>query len=126
MKALHAKDISKKDAAAEAPNLPATADRATSTDTSVEGEMLSELATLFSGDLARYRNVLVLADDPREAISGAQFLQPQTLSTLMARFRPQFATADQRGLASIWANQYFMRLFPPVISAALLLDHYLV
>ena len=122
MKALHAKDISKKDAAAEAPNLPATADRATSTDTSVEGEMLSELATLFSGDLARYRNVFVVADDPREAISGAQFLQPQTLSTLMARFRPQFATADQRGLASIWANQYFMRLFPPVISAALLLD----
>ncbi|MGG5873109.1 siderophore-iron reductase FhuF [Pseudomonas peli] len=84
--------------------------------------MLSELATLFSGDLARYRNVFVAADDPREAISGAQFLQPQTLSTLMARFRPQFATADQRGLASIWANQYFMRLFPPVISAALLLD----
>lgn len=84
--------------------------------------MLSELATLFSGDLARYRNVFVVAGDPREAISGAQFLQPQTLSTLMARFRPQFATADQRGLASIWANQYFMRLFPPVISAALLLD----
>ena len=72
--------------------------------------MLSELATLFSGDLARYRNVFVAADDPREAISGEEFLQPQTLSTLMARFRPQFATADQRGLASIWANQYFMRL----------------
>ena len=102
--------------------MPATVAPATSTDTSVEGEMLSELATLFSGDLTRYRNVFVAADDPREAFSGAQFLQPQTLSTLMARFRPQFATADQRGLASIWANQYFMRLFPPVISAALLLD----
>ena len=122
MTALHAKDISKKGAAAEAANLSAAAVPATSTDTSVEGEMLSELATLFSGDLARYRNVFVAAGDPREAISGAQFLQPQMLSELMMRFRPQFATADQRGLASIWANQYFMRLLPPVISAALLLD----
>lgn len=86
------------------------------------GELLGGLTPLFSGDLTRYRNVLVAADDSREAISGAEFLQPQMLSTLMARFRPQFATADQRGLASIWANQYFMRLFPPVISAALLLN----
>ncbi len=85
-------------------------------------EMLGALAPLFSGDLARYRNVFLAADDPREAISGAEFLQPQMLSELMARFRPQFALADQRGLASIWANQYFMRLFPPVISAALLLN----
>jgi ferric iron reductase protein FhuF len=122
MKALHAKDFPKKNAAVETTNLSAASAPAVSTDTSAEGEVLSELATLFSGDLARYRNVFVAADDPREAISGAQFLQPQTLSTLMARFRPQFATADQRGLASIWANQYFMRLFPPVISAALLLN----
>ncbi|MNQ10714.1 Ferric iron reductase protein FhuF [compost metagenome] len=119
---MHAKYFPKKDVTVEPPNLSATANPATSTDTAAAGEMLAGLATLFSGDLARYRNVFALADDPREAISGAEFLQPHTLSALMARFRPQFATADQRGLASIWANQYFMRLFPPVISAALLLD----
>jgi len=41
---------------------------------------------------------------------------------MMARFRPQFAQEDQRALASIWANHYFMCLLPPVISAALLLN----
>ena len=119
---MRAKDFPKNNAAPEPQRLSVMADQATPTDTHVAGEMLSGLATLFSGDLARYRNVLVAADDPREAISGVEFLQPQTLSALMARFRPHFAAADQRGLASIWANQYFMRLFPPVISAALLLD----
>lgn len=77
---------------------------------------------LFSVDLVRYRNVFVWAADPREAMSGAEFLQPYALSALMAHFRPQFAVANQRGLASIWANQYFMRLFPLVICAAFLLN----
>lgn len=94
------------------------ADRSDSVPSS---ELLAELDTLFVGDLVRFRNVFVRVDDPREAISGYDFLQPQTLSALMARFRPQFAAADQRGLASIWVNQYFIRLFPPAISAALLL-----
>jgi ferric iron reductase protein FhuF len=118
MKALQAKEFPIKVKSVEPTRLPV----APAADDAAAGEMLGALAPLFSGDLARYRNVFVAADDPREAISGAEFLQPQMLSELMARFRPQFASADQRGLASIWANQYFMRLFPPVISAALLLN----
>lgn len=120
---MRSKDFSRHADAVVPTSPPAAADSAAIiSGDAAAGEVLGGLATLFSGDLARYRNVLVLADDSREAISGAEFLQPHTLSALMARFRPQFAAADQRGLASIWANQYFMRLFPPVISAALLLD----
>lgn len=123
MKALRAKDFPKNADATEPTRLPvASGSMGLTQGGAAAGEVLGGLATLFSGDLARYRNVFVLADDPREAIGGAEFLQPHRLSALMARFRPQFATSDPRGLASIWANQYFMRLFPPVISAALLLD----
>lgn len=85
-------------------------------------ELLGELDDLLIGDLARFRHVLVATQTPGAVISGQAFIQGQTLSTLMARFRPQFASADQRGLASIWFNQYLARLLPPVISAALLLD----
>ncbi|MGX5219658.1 siderophore-iron reductase FhuF [Pseudomonas segetis] len=84
--------------------------------------LLAGLEPLFVGQLAKFRNVFVLKDDPREAIAGSDFLSAQTLTELMVKFRPQFAAADQRGLASIWANQYFNRLFPAVISAVLLLD----
>jgi ferric iron reductase protein FhuF len=122
VKALRGKDFFEKGTAIESPNVPVIAGPAPSMDSPAAGEMLLGLHSLFSEDLARYRNVFVHADDPREAISGPEFLQPGTLSTLMARFRPQFAAADQRGLASIWINQYFNRLFPPVISAALLLN----
>lgn len=84
--------------------------------------MLDVLAPLFGGDFARYREVLVLRDDPREAIAGRDFLNPQTLEALMARFRPEFVGEDPRGLASLWSGNYFVRLIPPVVSAALLLN----
>lgn len=84
--------------------------------------MIDVLAPLFGGDLARFREVLVLRGDPRDAMAGADFLKPQILEGLMERFRPEFVGEDRRGLASLWSGNYFVRLIPPVVAAALLLN----
>lgn len=85
--------------------------------------MIDTLESIFRGNFARYRTVLALRDDPREAIAGPDFLRPQTLREMMVRFRPEFVAEDPRGLASLWSKNYFVRLIPPVMAAALLLNY---
>lgn len=84
--------------------------------------MIDEFNSVFRGNFAVYGAVLVLRDDPREAIAGPDFLRPQTLRDLMERFRPEFVAEDSRGLASLWSKNYFVRLIPPVVAVALLLN----
>lgn len=74
---------------------------------------------LFRGRLARFGEALAFAGDARTWLSGDDFLQAHTLGRLQACFRPQFAAADPRGLASVWSKQYFQRLLPPLLCAAL-------
>ncbi len=86
---------------------------------------LSRLSFLLAGPYAFYRDVLTLADDPRPALSGRELIRPETLDTLMRRFRPKDANNDRRAVASLWSKEYFLRLVPPVAAANLLLSWHL-
>lgn len=83
--------------------------------------VLSPLSSLFVGEYAFYREVLVLSDDPRRAINGLTFIQPETLALLLSRFGSHYSDSDRRALASVWSRDYFLRLIPPVLVADLVL-----
>ncbi len=84
---------------------------------------IAVLNGLYVGDFARYRHCLVLADDPRAAISLIDLLRPDSLDEQLLRFRPSGLEEDRRALVSHWSRHYFVRLIPPVTAAAVLLDH---
>ncbi|MCW3148499.1 siderophore-iron reductase FhuF [Stutzerimonas stutzeri] len=83
---------------------------------------IAALADLYVGEFAHYRDVLVLADDPRDALPLVELLLPRTLDEQLLRFRPQAVGEDRRALVSHWSRHYFVRLIPPVVAAATLLD----
>lgn len=84
--------------------------------------MIEALAPLFIGDFASYRETLVLADDPRPSVPLAELLSPEGLPELLARFAPQQPGGDRRALVSEWSKHYFVKLIPPVVAAALVLN----
>jgi len=85
--------------------------------------MIAALATIFAGELAPFADRLVLADDPREAMPGADLLDPGVLDGILARFATRYAVPEPRAVASLWAKWHFWSLLTPVVAASLLLDH---
>ena len=85
--------------------------------------MIAALAPLFIAEFAHYRDVLVLHDDPRAAVSLPTLLSADGFDDTLRRFSAQYAEGDRRGLASIWTKYYFIKLIPPVVAASLILDH---
>ncbi|WP_369959639.1 siderophore-iron reductase FhuF [Pseudomonas sp. MBLB4123] len=83
--------------------------------------MIPALAPLFQGPFGHYREVLVLADDPRPALSGPELVAPEQLEALLARFAPEQVGGDRRARVSLWSKYYFLRLIPPVVAASLVL-----
>jgi len=83
--------------------------------------ILSRLSFLFVEPYAFYRDVLTLADDPRPALPGTDFIRPETFDRLMSRYRPKDVNNDRRAVASLWSKEYFLRLVPPVAAVNLLL-----
>ena len=84
--------------------------------------MIPAIAPLFQGPFAHYRDVLTLADDPRPALSGREFVSSLRLEEQMLRFAPEHAEGDRRALLSLWSKYYFLRLIPPVLAAGLILN----
>ncbi|MFI8744018.1 siderophore-iron reductase FhuF [Pseudomonas sp. NPDC077186] len=84
--------------------------------------MIEALAPLFVGDFAAYRETLVLTDDPRPSVPLSELLSPQGLPQLLAGFAAEHAGGDPRALVSQWSKHYFVRLIPPVVAAALVLN----
>jgi ferric iron reductase protein FhuF len=85
--------------------------------------MIPALAPLFVGDFQHYRDVLVLADDPRVGVPLRTFLTSEYLDDILGRLGTAYPGSDPRGLASIWSKYYFIKLIPPVVAASLILDH---
>jgi len=85
--------------------------------------VIPALAPLFIADFAHYRDVLVLDDDPRPSMPLRIFFTSGAFDDTLSRFGEQYPDSDQRGLASIWAKYYFVKLVPPVVAASLILDH---
>ena len=69
--------------------------------------MIPALEPLFKGPLAPLGAWLALDDDPRPALSMAEYLNGDQLGDLLQRFAPQYASADQRGLVSLWGKYHF-------------------
>ena len=84
--------------------------------------MIPAIAPLFQGPFAHYRDVLTLADDPRPALFGREFVSSLRLEEQMLRFAPEHAEGDRRALLSLWSKYYFLRLIPPVLAAGLILN----
>ncbi|WP_137820210.1 siderophore-iron reductase FhuF [Pseudomonas sp. 2FG] len=84
--------------------------------------MIKAIAPLFQGPFAHYRDVLTLADDPRPALSGREFVSPERLEQQLLRFGPEYAEGDRRALLSLWSKYYFLRLIPPVLATGLILN----
>ncbi|MFT5782400.1 MAG: ferric iron reductase protein FhuF [Pseudomonas sp.] len=84
--------------------------------------MIAAIAPLFQGGFAHYREVLTLADDPRPALSGREFVRSGRLEEQLLQFAPEHADGDRRALLSLWSKYYFLRLIPPVLAAGLILN----
>lgn len=84
--------------------------------------MIEALAPLFAGPFASYRDTLVLRDDPRPSVPLTELLSPEGLPALLAGFAAEHAGGDRRALVSQWSKYYFVRLIPPVVAAALVLN----
>lgn len=84
--------------------------------------LIPELAALFTGDFAHYREVLVAATDPRPAFPARELVHPEGLTWLLRRYAPDRPDADLRALVSQWSRSYFLRLTVPTLTANLLLD----
>jgi len=83
--------------------------------------MIDVLAPLFRGDFEAYRDVLVLADDPRPATMYDELLAPDAFAELQRRFGQRYSGDDRRAWVSLWAKHYIVKLLPPVMGATLLL-----
>lgn len=84
--------------------------------------VIPALAPLFIADFEHYREVLVLADDPRPGVPLRTLSSAGYLGPLLTRFGTRYHVPDLRGVASIWSKYYFIKLIPPVVAASLLLD----
>ena len=84
--------------------------------------VIEALAPLFIGDFSSYRDNLVLHDDPRPSVPLRELLSDEGLPVLLARFGESYTGGDRRALLSQWSKHYFVRLIPPVVAAALVLN----
>jgi len=85
--------------------------------------MIEVLKPLFVGELAPYRDVLVLADDPRPSRPVADWLAPAVFEQVLSRYGSPRSADERRGLASEWSKDYLSRLLPPVVAATLVMGH---
>lgn len=85
--------------------------------------MIEILAPLFVGELAPYRDVLVLADDPRPSRPVRDWLAPAAFEHVLETYGAPRSEDARRGLASEWSKDYLLRLLPPVMAATLVLGH---
>jgi len=85
--------------------------------------VIPALAPLFTAGFVHYRDVLALNDDPRPSVPLSTFFRSGEFDDTLSRFGEQYPDSDRRGLASIWAKYYFVKLVPPVVAASLILDH---
>jgi ferric iron reductase protein FhuF len=85
--------------------------------------MIEVLKPLFVGELAPYRDVLVLADDPRPSRPVADWLAPTRFEQVLSTYGAPRNADERRGLASEWSKDYLSRLLPPVVAAILVMGH---
>lgn len=85
--------------------------------------MIPILAPLFVGDLAPYRDALVLADDSRPSRPIRDWLAPGAFANVLQAYGAPHTADERRGLASEWSKDYLLRLLPPVMAATLVLGH---
>lgn len=85
--------------------------------------MIEVLKPLFVGELAPYRDVLVLADDPRPSRPVADWLAPAAFEQVLYTYGAPRSADERRGLASEWSKDYLSRLLPPVVAAILVMGH---
>ncbi len=79
------------------------------------------LQPLMQGPLAPYLSSLCLAQpETRSSVTAADLLKPQTMATLLRRFRPVDWEDCPQAVFSHWSQYYFLRLLPPVLAANLL------
>ena len=83
---------------------------------------IAALASLFTGDFAHYRDVLVLPDDPRPSFPARDLATAEGLENLLAHYRRFQPGDDRRALVSQWSRSYFLRLTVPTVAANLILN----
>ncbi|MAA64690.1 MAG: siderophore-iron reductase FhuF [Alteromonadaceae bacterium] len=83
--------------------------------------MIAELAPLFTGEFAHYRDIMALPDDPRPAIPATDVVTPDGLEARLMAYAPDCADGDRRALVSQWSRTYFLRLTVPTVAASLVL-----
>ena len=84
--------------------------------------MIPSLAPLFSGELAAYAETLVLADDPRPAIAGADLTDPAIMGDMMRTAAAHIRDGDLRAQMSLWCIDYVHILMPVAVVANLVLN----
>ncbi|MGP1615398.1 MAG: siderophore-iron reductase FhuF [Pollutimonas bauzanensis] len=84
--------------------------------------MIAALAPLFVGDFTHYRDALVLRDDARPSIPLRDLQKHEGFERVLREYGVDYPDGDRRALASEWSKLYFIRLLPPVLAAAIMLD----
>lgn len=79
---------------------------------------------LFTGNLERYRDTLVVkGQDQRIGVPACDLASEEGLARLLSRYRGSQPGDDQRALISLWSKHYFAKLTVPVVVANLMSGH---
>ncbi|QCI67346.1 siderophore-iron reductase FhuF [Phreatobacter stygius] len=84
--------------------------------------MTNALAPLLDGQLAFLKEKLAFADDPREAVHGADLTDRTVLRDILARYGEAYPGQDPRAVASLWSKWHFAVVLEPALATNMLLD----
>ena len=84
--------------------------------------MIPALAPIFPGPFAAIAEPLVLADDPRPYIGGAELLNDNTLRELLAGFASNYSEPEALAVATQWSKWHLSIFLAPVVAANILAD----
>lgn len=87
--------------------------------------MIPLLAPIFRGPWAQYGETLIYgAHPPRGGVLLSDVIADRALqNAILRRYARHLACSDLRPVVSIWLLRYFEVLFPPIVTAASLLNH---
>lgn len=83
-----------------------------------DGGPASEQATVFTGELRRFRDMLRVPGEDAGAIPAADLLRPAVLDEVLAPMLARHPDADERAVISMWSQWYFARLVIPATALA--------
>lgn len=84
--------------------------------------MIPALASLLPAKLAGILDPLVLADDPRPAISGRELFDQARITECLAAFGRKYKEPDAQAVATQWSKWHFSIVLTPVLALNIAAD----